>query len=62
VEHEQASDKFKRERLLALIWGNLKGMYPRLEQKMEWRIPYYVDGCDGLSRQPGLVGNFKPAL
>ena len=62
VEHEQASDKFERERLLALMWEDLKEMYPGLEQKMEWRIPYYVDGCDGLARQPGLVGNFKPAL
>ncbi len=61
-EHHEASDKFKRERLLALHWEDLKDMFPGIEKKVEWKIPYYVDGCDGLARQPGLVGNFKPAL
>lgn len=62
VEHAEASDKFERERLLALMWEDIKEMFPGIEQKVEWRLPYYVDGCDGLARQPGLVGNFKPAL
>jgi prolycopene isomerase len=62
VEHAEASDKFMRDRLLKLMWEDLKEMFPGLEEKMEWRLPYYVDGCDGLARQPGLVGNFKPAL
>ncbi len=62
VEHAQASDKFERERLLALMWEDMKEMFPGLEKKLEWRLPYYVDGCDGLARQPGLVGNFKPGL
>ncbi|PKN66987.1 MAG: amine oxidase [Chloroflexi bacterium HGW-Chloroflexi-5] len=62
VEHAQAGDKFERGRLLALLWEDLKEMYPGLEEKLEWRLPYYVDGCDGLARQPGLVGNFKPGL
>lgn len=62
VEHAEASDKFKRERLLALMWEDMKEMFPGLEEKLEWRLPYYVDGCDGLARQPGLVGAFKPGL
>ncbi len=62
VEHAQAGDKFERGRLLALLWEDLKEMYPGLEEKLEWRLPYYVDGCDGLARQPGLVGNFKPGF
>ena len=62
VENAEASDPFQRERLLALMWEDLKEMFPDLEKKLEWRLPYYVDGCDGLARQPGLVGNFKPAL
>jgi phytoene dehydrogenase-like protein len=62
VEHEQASDKFERQRLLALFWEDLKEMFPGIETKVEWKLPYYVDGCDGLGRQPGLVGNFKPGL
>jgi len=62
VEHPEASDKFKRERLLTLHWEDLKEMFPGIEEKVEWKLPYYVDGCDGLARQPGLVGNFKPGL
>lgn len=62
VEHAEASDKFTRNRLLRLMWEDLKEMFPGIEERMEWRIPYYVDGCDGLARQPGLVGNFKPSL
>jgi prolycopene isomerase len=62
VEHSEASDKFKRNELLALMWEDLKEMFPGLEEKLEWKIPYYVDGCDGLARKPGLVGCFKPAL
>jgi phytoene dehydrogenase-like protein len=61
-EHAEASDRFKRERLLNLLWEDLKEMFPGIERKLEWKLPYYVDGCDGLARQPGLVGNFKPAL
>ncbi len=61
-EHTDASDKFKRKRLAALLWEDIKEMFPEIEKKVEWKIPYYVDGCDGLARKPGLVGNFKPAL
>jgi len=61
-EHAEASDKFKRIKLLNLLWEDLKDMFPGIEKKVEWKLPYYVDGCDGLARQPGLVGNFKPAL
>ena len=62
VEHHEASDKFTRERLLHLMWEDIKEMFPGIEDKVEWRLPYYVDGCDGLARKPGLVGNFKPGL
>ncbi|MBT8491156.1 MAG: FAD-dependent oxidoreductase, partial [Deltaproteobacteria bacterium] len=62
VENPQASDRFERERLLALMWEDVKEMFPGIESKVEWKVPYYVDGCDGLARQPGLVGNFKPSL
>jgi phytoene dehydrogenase-like protein len=61
-EHEEACNKFKRERLLDLMWEDVKEMFPGIEDKVEWRLPYYVDGCDGLARKPGLVGNFKPGL
>lgn len=61
-EHQEASDRFMRKRLLGLLWEDLKEMFPGIEEKLEWRLPYYVDGCDGLARKPGLVGNFKPGL
>ncbi len=61
-EHPEASDRFMRERLLGLLWEDLREMFPGIEEKLEWRLPYYVDGCDGLARKPGLVGNFKPEL
>jgi len=37
-------------------------MFPGIEESVEWKIPYFVAGCDGLARKPGLVGRFKPAL
>lgn len=61
-EHPEASDKFERERLLRLMWEDVKEMFPGIEAKVEWKLPYYVDGCDGLARKPGLVGGFKPDL
>jgi phytoene dehydrogenase-like protein len=61
-EHSDASDKFKREKLLDLMWGDIQEMFPSIEDKVEWKLSYYVDGCDGLARKPGLVGKFKPGL
>ena len=61
-EHFEASDKFKRERILMLMWEDIKEMFPGIEKNLEWKISYYVDGCDGLARKPGLVGKFKPGL
>ena len=61
-EHSETSDKFKRQKLLNLMWEDVKEMFPGIEAKVEWKLPYYVDGCDGLARKPGLVGNFKPGL
>jgi prolycopene isomerase len=61
-EHAEASDKFERQRLLGLMWEDVQEMFPGIENKVEWKIPYFVDGCDGLARKPGLVGNFKPTL
>lgn len=61
-EHPEASDKFERQRLLKLMWQDVREMFPGIDEKVEWKIPYYVDGCDGLARKPGLVGNFKPGL
>lgn len=61
-EHTEVSDRFKRQRLLNLMWEDIKEMFPGIETRVEWKLPYYVDGCDGLARKPGLVGKFKPGL
>jgi hypothetical protein len=61
-EHPQVSDKFKREKILNLMWGDIKKMFPGINEKVECRIPYYVNGCEGLARKPGLVGNSKSGL
>jgi len=61
-EHSEVSDRFKRGKILNTMWEDIKEMFPGIETKVEWKIPYYVDGCDGLARKPGLVGNYKPWL
>lgn len=61
-EYPEASDPFERRRILEHLWKDLLGMFPGIEDAVEWKIPYYVVGCDGLARRPGLVGDFKPKL
>jgi len=61
-EHPVAADPFERRRLLVRMWRDLCEMFPGIEEKTAWKIPYFVDGCDGLARKPGLVGRFKPPL
>ena len=62
TEYPEAADKFSRRRILKLLWLDLQEMFPGIEEAVEWKIPYYVAGCDGLARKPGLVGRFKPGL
>ena len=61
-EYPEASDPFERRRISGLLWKDLTEMFPGIEDIVEWSIPYYVVGCDGLARKPGLVGDFKPKL
>ena len=62
AEYAQVADKFSRRRILDLLWLDITEMFPGIEEAVEWKIPYYVAGCDGLARKPGLVGRFKPGL
>ncbi len=62
IEYPEVSDRFERERQLRAMWEDLREMFPGFEDKLEWSLPYYVAGCDGLARKPGLVGRFKPEL
>ncbi len=61
-EHDQVANKFSRKRYLNLLWQDLQEMFPGIQHKVEWMLPYYVDGCDGLARKPCLVGSYKPGL
>jgi len=61
-EYEEAACAFRRRRLLDLLTEDLKVLFPEMEKRLGWRLPYYVAGCDGLARKPGLVGRFKPEL
>ncbi|MFH1137993.1 MAG: FAD-dependent oxidoreductase [Pseudomonadota bacterium] len=62
VEYEEAADPILRRRFLDLLWRDLQEMFPGIEAGILWKLPYFVAGCDGLARKPGLVGRFKPEL
>jgi len=61
-EYEDAAHPMQRRRLLEKLREDLRILFPEMEDLEEWRLPYYVAGCDGLARKPGLVGRFKPEL
>ncbi|MEW6529952.1 MAG: NAD(P)/FAD-dependent oxidoreductase [Thermodesulfobacteriota bacterium] len=61
-EYDVAAHPLKRRRLLELLREDLGLLFPEMEDLVAWRLPYYVAGCDGLARKPGLVGRFKPEL
>ncbi|MGQ9653370.1 MAG: phytoene desaturase family protein [Thermodesulfobacteriota bacterium] len=61
-EYEEAANPIVRRRLLEALWEDLGVLFPEMMRLARWRLPYYVAGCDGLARKPGLVGRFKPEL
>lgn len=61
-EYHEANNRVKRAQISRLMWNDILHMFPGIEEKLEFSIPYYVVGCDGLARKPGLVGDFKPEL
>ncbi len=61
VEIDQIRDRFELNRLLEAMWEEMvTDMWPGMEEKVEWRIPYKCIGCDGLARKPMQTGKFKP--
>ncbi len=60
VEPELAADPFAVRRTLEALWDDLCILFPGMDKKTEFRIPYRTTGCDGLARKPGLTGNYKP--
>jgi phytoene dehydrogenase-like protein len=61
-EYDEAANPLARRRLLEALWEDLDQLFPEMKARVAWRIPYYVAGCDGLARKPGLVGRFKPEI
>lgn len=62
AEVPSVQDPFELQWYLDEMWEEMKEMWPGMEDKLEWRIPYYTLGCDGLARKPMQTGKFKPDI
>ena len=62
VEVPSVQDPFELQFYLDAMWEEMKEMWPGMESKLEWRIPYFTLGCDGLARKPMHTGRFKPDI
>ena len=62
AEPEELADKFNLQRLMVQHWEDVKEMYAFGDDEVEFKLPYFTTGCDGLARKPGLTGDFKPDL
>jgi phytoene dehydrogenase-like protein len=60
ADPEEVEDKFNLGRFMDKHWEDIKEMYAFSEEDVEFALPYFTAGCDGLARKPGLTGNFKP--
>ena len=60
VDREAARDPFTVRRTLEALRRDLDLLFPGIEERTLFRIPYRTDGCDGLARKPGIVGRYKP--
>lgn len=61
VEIDQIEDTFEMNRLLEEMWEEMvTDMWPGMEDKVEWKLPYKCIGCDGLARKPMQTGKYKP--
>jgi phytoene dehydrogenase-like protein len=60
VEPEEVEDKFNLARLMEQHWEDVKEMYEFSDDEVEFSLPYFTTGCDGLARKPGLTGDFQP--
>ena len=62
AEPWELEDKFNLGRLMEQHWEDIKEMYSFSDEEVEFALPYFTTGCDGLARKPGLTGDFKPDL
>jgi len=60
AEPWELEDKFNLSRLMEQHWEDVKELYSFAEDEVEFALPYFTTGCDGLARKPGLTGDFKP--
>ncbi|NPV58168.1 MAG: NAD(P)/FAD-dependent oxidoreductase [Actinobacteria bacterium] len=60
AEPWELEDKFNLARLMEQHWEDVKELYSFEDGEVEFAVPYYTTGCDGLARKPGLTGDFKP--
>jgi len=60
AEPREVEDKFNLGRLMEQHWEDDKELYSLTEEEVEFALPYFTAGCDGLARKPGLTGDFKP--
>ncbi len=60
AEPWELENKFNLNRLIQQHWEDVKEMYSFGEDDVEFKLPYFTTGCDGLARKPGLTGDFKP--
>jgi len=57
---DDVRDENKREKLFKLIWEDILEMFPEIPDIIDWKLPGYFIGPDGLERKPGLVGKRRP--
>jgi phytoene dehydrogenase-like protein len=62
LKKSEISDETKRKNLFELIWKDIEEMFPGISGTIEWNIPSYFIGPDGLERKPGLVGKLRPDI
>ncbi len=56
----EVEDKFNLSRLMEMHWEDIKEMFEFSDEEVDFALPYFTAGCDGLARKPTLTGDFKP--
>ncbi|MFB0559623.1 MAG: phytoene desaturase family protein [Candidatus Lokiarchaeia archaeon] len=62
AKKSQVLDENNRKNLLELIWTDIEEVFPGIAEIVEWNIPGFFIGPDGLERKPGLVGKHRPDI
>jgi phytoene dehydrogenase-like protein len=62
IKKSKVADEESRKKLFELIWMDVEEMFPGIKELVEWNIPGFFIGPDGLERKPGLVGKLRPDI